>query len=110
VDEVRAQEANLATEPAGWHRRMAGVADVSGLVSALQDLERELNVLGDGLPKGSLATCLLARSLSCAQACVGARITCAGPGDTEGTMPCASAACRPACVQELCLCVLGGCR
>lgn len=52
VDEVAAQKGTLADTPAQWHERLRGVASVDALISALRDLETQLNVLGDGLPKG----------------------------------------------------------
>lgn len=55
VDEVAAQQAVLATSYQDWHARMAGVAGVTDLAAALRDLESELNVLGDGLPRGARA-------------------------------------------------------
>lgn len=53
VDEVAAQKGTLADTPAQWHDRLRGVASVDALISALRDLETQLNVLGDGLPKGA---------------------------------------------------------
>ncbi|BDA50716.1 probable tyrosine-protein kinase BAZ1B at N-terminal half [Coccomyxa sp. Obi] len=53
VDEVAAQKGTLADTLAQWHERLRGVASVESLISALRDLETQLNVLGDGLPKGA---------------------------------------------------------
>lgn len=55
LGEVAAQQAVLATPDQAWRARLAGVAGVSDLVAALRDLESELNVLGDGLPRGARA-------------------------------------------------------
>ena len=52
LGEVGAQRAVLATPDQAWRARLAGVAGVSDLVAALRDMEAELNVLGDGLPRG----------------------------------------------------------
>lgn len=52
VEEVAAQKGTLADTPAQWRARLRGVASVEDLIAALRDLETQLNVLGDGLPKG----------------------------------------------------------
>ncbi len=53
IDEVAAQKGTLADTPAQWRARLRGVASVDNLISGLRDLETQLNVLGDGLPKGT---------------------------------------------------------
>jgi hypothetical protein len=53
IDEVDAQKALLSTSREQWLQRIKAVDSVDALLSALRDLETELNVLGDGLPKGA---------------------------------------------------------
>lgn len=52
IDEVAVQNAVLATSPKQWRERLRSVNSVEGIVGVLRDLEMEVNVLGDGLPKG----------------------------------------------------------
>jgi hypothetical protein len=53
VEEVAAQKGTLADTPTQWRARLRGIASIDDLISALRDLETQLNVLGDGLPKGA---------------------------------------------------------
>lgn len=50
--EVEAQQAVLATAYDAWTDRLNGMKTSEDLVGALRDIEQELNVLGDGLPRG----------------------------------------------------------
>lgn len=52
LTEVEAQQAILATPFDGWSTRLDSLTTVEDLVEALRDIERELNGLGDGLPRG----------------------------------------------------------
>ena len=52
LTEVEAQQAILTTPFNGWKARLDSLTTVEDLVEALRDIERELNGLGDGLPRG----------------------------------------------------------
>ena len=52
LTEVEVQQAILATPFDGWSTRLDSLTTVEDLVEALRDIERELNGLGDGLPRG----------------------------------------------------------
>ena len=52
LTEVEAQQAVLATSYNAWNDRLDGLQTPEDLIAALRDLEQELNVLGDGLPRG----------------------------------------------------------
>lgn len=52
LTEVKAQQAVLATPFEDWKDRLDNLTAVEDLVEALRDIERELNGLGDGLPRG----------------------------------------------------------
>ena len=52
LTEVEAQQAVLATPFEDWKDRLDSLKAVEDLIEALRDIERELNVLGDGLPRG----------------------------------------------------------
>ena len=52
LSETQAQTAVLATPYDAWEERLRKLKSPEDLISALRDIEQELNVLGDGLPRG----------------------------------------------------------
>ena len=57
LTEVEAQQAILATPYDAWSDRLDGLQTPEDLIAALRDIEQELNVLGDGLPRGKPSLC-----------------------------------------------------
>lgn len=60
LSEIQAQQGVLATSYDAWEDRLDDMKTPEDLFSALRDIEQELNVLGDGLPRGKHANYPLA--------------------------------------------------
>ena len=54
LSEIQAQQTVLATSYDAWEDRLDNMKTPEDLISALRDIEQELNSLGDGLPRGKL--------------------------------------------------------